>query len=127
MVPILLVALVTVGTLAGNLISIPSFSQTYGNIETVDEERRQTVTIEVSGVRCVDTARRAANQLEGVAGVLGLTAYASDHELVIEYDTAVVDVDRLVQALEGPVYDAQQNKFFFHVFTVVAIDGRNLR
>ena len=124
-VPLLLVSMIAAGVLAGNLVAIPSYSQTYAESPELADESRRQVTLEVDGVRCVDTARRAAAQLDGVAGVLHLTAYASERELVVEYDGDTVAVDRLVQAIEGPVYDPEQNKFFFHIFTVVAIDGRN--
>ena len=124
-VPVLLVSMIAAGILAGNLIAIPSYSQSYAEASGVPDENRRQVTLEVDGVRCVDTARRAAAQLDGVAGVLHLTAYAPDRELVVEYDSSVVGVHGLVHAIEGPVFDPEQNKFFFHVFTVLAIDGRN--
>lgn len=125
-VPVVVVAAIFLGVLAGNLLVIPSYSQAFADAASAVDADRQVTTLEVVGVRCVDTARRASNQLEGASGVLHVTAYASERQLVIEYDAQTVDVDGLVRAIEAPVYDAERRQFFFHVFDVVAIDGRSV-
>ena len=125
-IPALLGLAILAGVVGGNLIAIPSYSRTFADTGVVSAEDQRSTTLEVSGVHCVNTARRVSKQVEGVPGVLQVTAFASNHEIVIEYDADAVGVDELVRAIEGPVFDVERNMFFFQVFQVIAIDGRRV-
>ena len=124
-IPLLLVGAVTLGVVGGSLFAIPSYSQDYESGSVTEQDLRQT-TFEIEGVRCVDTARRAAGQLEGVPGVVRFTAFASHRRAEITFDASKTDVEMLREAIEGPVYDEASGKFYFHVFRVVRIDGQDV-
>lgn len=117
------VAMILVIATAGGLataeqISFASYQRVYG----VGEGEEKTITFIVDGVRCVDTAMLAAGQLEGVAGVLSLTAHASDRRLQISYDAKGTNPQKIRASLEGPVFDKRSNVFLFNVFRVVRIE-----
>ena len=124
-IPILLAGAIMVGVTAGSIIAIPSYSQEYHS-GSIAEENLRTTTFEIEGVRCVDTARRAAGQLEGMPGVVRFTAYASHRRVEIVYDEDQTDIDAIRKAIEGPMYDEASGKFYFHVFKVVQIDGQEI-
>jgi len=83
---------------------------------------RQVVFI-VQGVRCVDTAERAAQQLAAVPGVIRFTAWAARARVEVTYDPAATTTSALQEALEGPVYNEQTGEFLFGVFAVREIEG----
>ncbi len=121
-VPAVLVALAAMGVAAGSALAIPSFEREFapaGRGTPVPA----TVEMQVEGMSCVDTARRAAAQVEGVDGVLRFTAYASRHTAKIEYDPSLTDVGELRRVLEGPVLDASTGQYLFHQYEVVNVDG----
>lgn len=117
-VPALVVVATVLGLTGARLFAMPSFTRTFGT----GGEAPTEVTFVVEGLRCVDTARRVAAQLEGVPGVVDFTAYASRRRARIVYDARQVDPAALQRAIEGPVYDAATGEFRFHQFRVVAID-----
>jgi ferredoxin/copper chaperone CopZ len=119
-VPVMLLLLAAAGVAGGSAIAIPSFSRHYDTSTSPDGTRR--VTMVVDGIRCVDTARKAAAQLEGVAGVRRFTAYASRGEATIEYDGTSTDVDELRRAIEGPVHDEASGRYIFHAYTVLEVE-----
>jgi polyferredoxin len=106
------------GLVAAEAVAFPSYERGYGHAEIDDS---QTVILVVDGVRCVDTAKRAAAQLEHVPGVVALTARAADRELEIVYDPNTTGIEELSRAIEGPVYDERNSEFLFGVFRVESI------
>jgi copper chaperone CopZ len=121
-VPLLVVALAALGVAGARLFALPSYEQTFGPAPR-DADRRE-VTFVVDGLRCVDTARRVAAQLEGMPGVVQFTGYATRHEAHITYDGRVTDARILRRAIEGPAFEPASGQFLFHQFRVVEVDGR---
>jgi ferredoxin len=115
-VPLLLVALTAGGVAGARAFSLPSYARTYD-----DGDATATVRMVVDGVRCVDTAETAAEQLDGVQGVSSLVAHASRNELVIEYRAEQIDVDAIREAIEAPVYEPATGSYLFHQFRVTEV------
>jgi hypothetical protein len=123
-VPALVVALALAGLGGAKLFAIPSLELEFQDTGLEAGSRTDTVELLVDGVRCVDTARRAASTLEDLPGVYRFVAYASRNRLEISYDPELLEIDQLVESLEGPVYDEESGEFLFHLFEVIEIDGR---
>ncbi len=119
-VPAVLLALVVAGVAAGSAIAIPSFTREFG----AHARQLESVTFTVDGIRCVDTARRAASQLDGVEGVARFTAYASRGRATISYDPSRTDAEALRRAIEGPMYEESTGEYIFNAYTVLDVDGQ---
>ncbi len=119
-VPALLVVLALAGTMGGSAVAIPSFTRDFAPIAGP----ARTVTMVVDGIRCVDTAKSAGRQLEGVAGVGRFRAHASRHGASVTYDPSRTSVGEIVRALESPVYDGDTGQYLFLQFTVLEVDTR---
>lgn len=117
-IPLALVVLTAAGVAGGRAFALPSYTHEYAAAASGE---RDTVTLVVQGVRCVDTAARAAAQLEGLPGVLALVAYASRNELKVDYAPALVGLDDIRAALEGPVHDPVTGEYHFHMFEVLEV------
>ena len=109
---------VAAGLLTAEWVVFASFQRTYS---TAQPRSTASALFTVDGVRCVDTAQMAAAQLDEVAGVLTLTAHASDRQLRITYDPAQTGPEAIRQALEGPVLEEKSGAFLFNVFRVLEI------
>lgn len=120
-VPALVVLSAVAGVGGARLFAVPSVVVDLGP-EKVGAAPRTTVFV-VDGVKCVDTAERAAGQLEGMAGVVRFVAYASRNRVEITFDPSATGVSQLREALEGPVLDKPSGEYHFHVYKVVEIDG----
>ena len=116
--PLLLVVLGSAGVAGSRAFALPSYSETYASGTATEVE---TVHLVVRGVRCVDTARRAAAQLQDVPGVLSLVAYASRNELKLEVDPHAFNIEAVRAALESPVYDEETDQYLFHQFEVLEV------
>jgi hypothetical protein len=92
-------------------------------VETCEADGR-TVEFLVDGVKCVDTARRAASTLEELPGLQRYVAYASRNRVEITFDPELIGVAQLREALEGPVFDEVSGAYLFNVFEVIEIDGK---
>jgi hypothetical protein len=124
-VPPLIVLFTLLGLGAARLMAIPSVTLEFPAARQADAARRvDTVTLLVDGVRCVDTARRAASTLEDVAGVLSYTAYASRNRVEVGFDPDVTSAAQVAAALEGPVWEKETGEILFHQFKVLEIDGQ---
>jgi ferredoxin len=114
-VPALVAGLAGAGVAGADLVAVPSYSRVSSAAEGA---RRAEVEMVVDGLRCVDTARKVAAQLEGVPGVTGFAAYASRHVAVVEYDPGRTDPGRIRKAIEAPFYDARSGQYLFGRFKV---------
>jgi len=119
-VPAVLLVLAIAGVSAGSAIAIPSFTREF----EAGMQQTRSVTFHVDGIRCVDTARRAAGQLEGVEGVGRFTAYASHGRATIDYDPSRTDTQALRRAIEGPMFDETTGEYIFNAYTVLEVDGQ---
>lgn len=116
--PALLVLLGIAGVAGSKTFALPSYSETYTTRST---EQAETIHLVVKGVRCVDTAQRAASQLRDVPGMLSLVAFASRNELELRVDPTVADVETIRTAIEAPVYDEGTDQYLFHQFEVIEV------
>ncbi len=117
-VPLLLVLLGVAGVFGSKAFALPSYTETYA---TEPVEQVETIRLVVKGVRCVDTAQRAASQLRDVPGVQSLVAFASRNELEIRIDPSSADLEAIRAALEAPVYDEATDQYLFHQFEVIEV------
>lgn len=121
-VPALVIAAAGLGVGGSRLLAAPSVVHEYAATPSPGEAAR-TATFVVQGVRCVDTAERAARQLDGEPGVIRLAAWASQARLMVTFDPSTTGADAIRDALEAPVYDESTGEFVFGVYTVREIDG----
>ncbi len=124
-VPVLVVAAAAAGIGGARLFAAPSVVREFAIAAPESAPRRVVFLIE--GVRCVDTAERAAAQLEDVPGVVRFTAWAPRARVEVTYDPAVTDASELKDAIEGPVYNEVTGEFLFGVFAVREMDGVEVR
>ncbi len=122
LIPALIVCIAGAGIWGAGFIDIPSVTRTYSGSSSNTTSTRETVFV-VDGVRCVDTARVAAKQLDATSGAIELTAYAASGRLDIVFDPSVTDVAKLKHAIEGPGYDEKEERYVFHRYKVIEIDG----
>lgn len=125
-IPVLIVCAAVIGIGAGRFAVLPSFERDFPGAPAGIVPERKAVLI-VRGMKCLDTAKRAAAQLEGIRGVSRFVAYAAANKAEITFDPAVTNTSALVEAIEGPVYDPGTGEIAFHVFTVIELDGRTLK
>ncbi len=119
-VPALVVFFAALGIGGARLLAVPSVVRDYAPARPGP---RQTVVLVVDGVKCADTAERAANQLKDVPGVVRLVAYASRNRLDVTFLPEMAGVEAIRAAIEGPVYDESSGEYLFGVYKVVEVDG----
>ena len=124
-VPILVIAATLAGLGIAEMFAIPTVEIDFASapLETTQDTppRIAVVKLLIPAVRCADTARSAAGNLEEVDGVLSYVSFASHNRVEITYDPGVTDPSALIEAIEGPVYDATSGEFHFGVFVVAEI------
>ena len=120
-VPALVVVAAVAGVGGARLFAAPSVVRDFGAAPPGAAPRH--VVFIVQGVRCVDTAERAARQLEDVPGVIRFTAWAARAKVEVIYDPAATGAPALKDAIEGPVFDEATGEFLFGVFAVREIEG----
>ena len=123
-VPLLVVACAGGGAAASRLLVAPSLTEAYA--APAPGAATRTSVFVVEGVKCVDTAARAAGQLRGLAGVYGVEAFAPRARLEVAYDPARTDAAAIRDALESAVHDTVTGEYRFGLFTVVEVDGRKI-
>lgn len=124
-VPLLVVACAAGGVAASRLLVAPSLTEVYAAPPAGAATRTSEFVVE--GVKCVDTAARAAGQLRDVAGVYELTAFAPRARLRVTYDPATTSPAALREAFESAVHDTATGEYLFGLFTVVEIDGQEIK
>jgi copper chaperone CopZ len=119
LVPALVILFAALGVGGARFLSVPSVVQEFS---PAPPGGPAVTVFTIRGMKCVDTAKAAAAQLNGLPGVVRFTAYASRHLAEIAYDPAVVSVEGIRQAIEGPVHDPDTGEYLFGVYTVIQID-----
>jgi hypothetical protein len=119
-VPALVVLFAALGIFGARLFAIPSVVKDYA---PASGTALRTSALIVSGVKCVDTAEQASNQLKGAPGVVRFVAYASRNRVEITFDPGITDVTKIKDAIEAPVYNEPDGEYLFGVYTVVEVDG----
>lgn len=119
-VPALVVIFAALGIGGARLLAIPSVVRDF----TVSGSGPLRVTVlVVNGVKCVDTAEGAADQLKDVPGVVRLVAYASRNRVEVTFRPGATNVTKIKDAIEGPVYNKGLKEFHFGVYKIVEVDG----
>lgn len=120
-VPALVAAAAAAGVGGARLFAAASVVHDYPAGAAATASR--SVVFVVDGVRCVDTAERAAKQLADVPGAIRFTAWASRAKVEIAYDPAATGPQALRDAIEGPVHDEDTDEYLFGIYTVREVDG----
>jgi hypothetical protein len=123
-VPALVLLLALIGVGGAKLFAIPSLEIDFPAAEEEGAPRGRSIEMLVVGVKCVDTAQRAASALEELPGLYHFVAYASRNRVEVTFDPARLGVAQIHEALEGPVYDEPSGEFLFNQFEVIEIDGK---
>ena len=119
-VPALVVLFAAAGVGGARLFAVPSVAL---DLSPASGGERRTTVLVVDGVKCVDTAERAAGQVKGLAGVSRFVAYASRNRVEVTFDPARSSVAQIVEAFEGPLREPATGEYLFHVYRVVEVDG----
>ncbi|HOT00589.1 MAG TPA: heavy-metal-associated domain-containing protein [Acidobacteriota bacterium] len=117
---VLLAALLGIGS--ASLVAVPSYTRDFQPAAAGAAGQRTTVLL-VEGLRCVDTAERAAVQLEGVPGIIRFEAFASRNRAEVTYDPTWIGPAAIIRAVESPVYDEATGEVAFGIYRVVEVDG----
>lgn len=123
-VPALVALAAGAGVLGARFVERPSVVRDFA--PGAEAAGVRTARFVVRGVRCVDTAAAAAQQLADVPGVKRFTAWASGGRVEIRFDPAATDVAALTGALEGPVFDEASQEYRFGTYAVREVDGRKV-
>ncbi|HPR62783.1 MAG TPA: heavy-metal-associated domain-containing protein [Thermoanaerobaculia bacterium] len=119
--PFLIILCAGIGIGGARLLVMPSVVKNYASPPA--GASLATTILVIDGLKCVDTAERAAGQLEGVPGVVSFTAFASRNRAEIVFDSNICTVNDIINAIEGPVYNASTGEFLFGVYRIVEADG----
>jgi copper chaperone CopZ len=122
-IPAAVLVLALLGIGSANLVAVPSYTRDFQSAAAADAAGFRTAVLLVEGLRCVDTAERAAAQLEGAPGVIRFVAFASRNRAELTYDPARTGPAAIVGAIEGPVYNEATGEVAFQVYRVLEVDG----
>lgn len=120
-IPALVVACTAAGVGGSKLVTAPSLARDYA-VAAPGAAARTSVFV-VAGVKCVDTAERAAHQLDDLKGVLSLEAFASRARVEVTYDPVLTGAAAIREAIEGPVHDTTTGAYLFGLYKVIEMDG----
>ncbi len=120
-IPTAVLVLALFGIGSASLVAVPSYTRDFQPAAAARRGQRTTVLL-VEGLRCVDTAERAAVQLEGAPGIIRFEAFASRNRAEVTYATRT-DPAAIIQAIESPVYNEETGEVAFGVYRVVEVDG----
>jgi hypothetical protein len=81
----------------------PAASITFDEAGPAGGAPARQVEMIVQGVKCQGTAEFFVKRYENQAGILGLEAFAADHKVVVTYDPAKTDPDRIRAIGDAPV------------------------
>lgn len=121
-IPLTIVGLILAGVFASSLLVFPSYSVVFSDITSNSQDSVST-NFTVEGVRCVDTAARAAQTLKELDGVGSVTAYASKNSMVVLYDNKKISPEKIIKVIEGPIFDTETGTYLLHQFKVLEIDN----
>ena len=120
-IPLLVIVCTAAGLGGSRLATAPSLTHDYTGAAPGADARTSVFVIE--GVKCVDTAERAARQLDGMPGVARLEAYASRARVEVTYDPAATGAAAIRDAFEAPVHDPATGEYLFGLYKVIEMDG----
>jgi len=101
LMPAVLVILVVGGLVTSSFYKIPTVSKKWGNYETAENIKKVTLT-DLRSVKCYGSAMSLYRKIKRKNGIVGVDAYASEHEVVIYYDGDKVDEEYVKKAVFTP-------------------------
>ncbi len=125
-VPLLIMLATVAGLTASRLFFIPSLSVDYPASVQSPPETTQVTELIVNGIKCVTTARGAANALKSLPGIVKFDAYGSYNRVEIVFDPAQTSISAIRETLEGPIFDEKTQNIYFNQFKIVEIDGEKV-
>ncbi len=125
-VPLLILLATVAGLSASRLFFIPSLTVDYPVSAQSPSETTQVTKLIVNGIKCVTTARGAANALKSLPGIIKLEAYGSYNRVEIVFDPAQTSIRAIRETIEGPIFDEKTQSIYFNQFKVVEIDGEKV-
>lgn len=125
-VPSSILAAAAAGLWSSFLFAIPSLTLDFPPPDHAVAPGLEQVSLLVEGVRCVDTAARAASTLEDLPGIRRFVAYASRARVEVQFDPQRVSRPEIVEALEGPVLMEPDGEYRFGVYRVLEVDGAKM-
>lgn len=125
LIPLLIILFIALGLQAATTFSVPSVSMVFAQ-DAIKQANSEKVVMTVDGVKCVDTAKGAANTLKELEGVFSFDAYASYNRIEVTFDPKQTSIQKIVEAIEGPVYDEESQQFYFHLYTVLTINDEKV-
>lgn len=107
--PLLIAAAIFSGYAMRNTFTQPTTNSVYSATPV------ESVTCTVQGVKCKGTANFFTQLYDGTAGIASITTFASDHEVVFEYDPALITKERIREIMEAPIplRDGTSRQLFF--------------
>ncbi len=125
-VPLLIVLATVAGLSASQLFSIPSLTVDYPVPAEASVKATQVTKLIVHGIKCVTTAKGAANTLRSLPGIIKLEAYGSYNRVEIVFDPDQTSISDIQEAIEGPIFDEKTQHILFNQFKVVEIDSEKV-
>ncbi len=125
-VPLLILLATVAGLSASRLFFIPSLTVEYPVPAESPAKTTQVTKFIVDGIKCVTTARGAANALKSLPGVRKFEAYGSYNRVEIVFDPAQTNIGAIKEVMEGPIFDEKTQSIYFNQFKVVEIDGEKV-
>ena len=123
-IPVAVLLLTLLGIGSASLVAVPSYTRDFQPAAAAaDAAGQRTAVLLVEGLRCVDTAERAAMQLEGASGIIRFEAFASRNRAEVTYDPTRTGPAAIIRAIESPVYNEETGEVAFGVYRVVEVDG----
>lgn len=96
------ILLIALSIWIGTRYELPTISERYTDAATL----KNAATFEMSGlknIKCFGSSRSFANQMKDVPGVLGVETYVKHFKVVLYYDAAVTNPQKLKEAIFNPV------------------------
>ncbi len=122
-IPAAVLVLALLGIGSASFVAVPSYTREFQPAAAADSAGLRTAVLLVEGLRCVDTAERAATQLDDICGIIRFVAFASRNRAEVTFDPARTGPADIVEAIEGPVYNEATGEVVFGVYRVVEVDG----
>lgn len=122
-IPAAVLVLALLGIGSASFVAVPSYTRDFQPAAAADAAGLRTAVLLVEGLRCVDTAERAAVQLEDTCGIIRFVAFASRNRAEVTFDPAQTGPAAIIQAIESPVYNEATGEVAFQVYRVIEVDG----
>ncbi len=122
LIPILVVAFALLAMPLKEAFDYPAAQMSFRGTDETGSAPIHEIVMTVAGVKCKGTAQFFISRYNGVDGILDMTAYAADHEVIVKYDASKIDIERIKFIAEAPVEGRDGNHY--DIFVVEKVDER---